>query len=67
MTDNVQRHTGEPGKANYAPCAGAEVDDSALYERTAIVDPHCHGAAVTLVGHPHHGAERQGAMGRGQR
>ena len=44
----------------------AEVDDAALVERAAVVDPHHHRAAVVEVGHPREAGQRQGLVGGGE-
>src|ERR1700733_1243069 len=44
-----------------------QVDDAAADEGPAIVDAHHDRTAGVVIGDPHHGAERQGAMGGGER
>src|SRR5215469_2662149 len=47
-------------------CLIGEVDDSALYDRPAIVDADDHRSAVSQIGDLHHGPERQSRMCCGQ-
>ncbi len=60
--ENGDRHMRESGKAQCVRGRGRQIDNPAVNERPAIVDPHYHGAAVTVIGDAHHGAERQTAM-----
>src|SRR3546814_19228945 len=45
----------------------AQVDDAAIVERAAIVDPHHHRLAVVQVGHPGEARQRQRFVRRGER
>ena len=60
--DDIDRDTRETGKADRASSRGGQIDDATADERTAIIDPHHNGAAVTVIGNAHHGAEGQAAM-----
>lgn len=58
MADNVERDVGQAVKAERM-CAGwREIDHAAFHERPTVVDAYNDGAAVRIVGDPHHGAER---------
>ena len=64
--DDGKRNRRETGEMQFLGCSRRDVDDPTFSERPAIVDPHHDSKTVVQISDANHGAERQGAMGRGQ-
>ena len=63
-SDRNLRKSGEPENPR---CRRAHIDNPTAQEGTTIVDDHNHGTTIALVCHRHLGAERQCAVGGGER
>ena len=64
--EDLQRNMRQAVGTDRIGAGRREVDDPAIDERPAIVDPHHHPVAGEVIGHPHQRAKRQGAMGGGE-
>src|SRR5215471_8993013 len=59
-----QRHARQSAESESTRRCRAQVDDAAPHERSTIIDPHGHAAAVAFICYAHAGAKRQRAMCR---
>src|SRR5262249_47623089 len=60
----LQRHSRQSAKSKSTRRCRGQVDDAAPHERSTIIDPHGHAAAVAFICYAHAGAKRQRAMRR---
>src|SRR5262245_50373452 len=60
----LQRHSRQSAKSESTRRCRGQVDDAAPHERSTIIDPHGHAAAVAFICHAHASAKRQRAMRR---
>ena len=67
-TEIAHPHLAHPGPAQVQRVGGAarQVDDAAVDEGAAVVDPQHHPPAVGQVGDLHQARQGQGLVGRGQ-
>ena len=53
----LQRHARQSAKSESMRRCGGEVDYAAPHERSTIIDPHGHAAAIAFICHAHAGAK----------